>query len=765
MKQLLFVICFALSGLSIGQSKYLKVNELNTLIENGDLKMEEGDYFGAIHFYDLAFKIDSTAVGLVYRLAISNKGYHNYKIALPLLMKIDKDAVLKNNHPDYLYHIADILKRKGNYKESEKVFKRFTRTYKVKNDYYYRKAKNEVKLFSKVYTLLEDTSEVEITNLGNKINTESAEFNSYFTSDTSIVFSTLRASKLNNDGSVDKEKYSISIYKGIEEDSIWKVDSSFNLSSKKSRANGSIDVSNNLFYYSRLEAEDGFQIYRSEIKEGKPTFKSSEKLSINIHGFSSKNPHYFKIGSNQYLLFTSNRNGGKGGWDIWYSEFKRGNWSNPKNLGSKVNSYGDEVSPFYDNKKKLVYFASNWHYNLGGFDIYKASGNWKRPTSIKNLGIPLNSSENDLYYSPYDSLMGMFTSSRDGSISDKKAVCCNDLYSFQFSKPLEIQEDTLDPLDDVATMLRLERLIEEYHVTLYFHNDRPNPDNWDTITPYSYLETYKSYIKRIPTYREEYSRKLNGEDSLEAVDEIQDFFDDYVHRGVSDLRIFTAELIKELNNGNKIELSVKGYASPLAKSDYNVNLTLRRINSLQNYLRRYPGNLFSKYLDNKAANGGLLKIIKVPFGEHRSDTTISDDFYDTRNSVYSKGAALERKIEIINLKLINDSVRKDIPFKFSLDSNKTTYNLGEIDTLNFSWRFYIENSTDSIIEIDSVNTGCHCMAPKREAWKINQGEVEPLDLDFDMKGYSGPIGRKVQIYLKSGEIRELFLLFEISKKL
>ena len=761
MNKIFFILLFVISNISRGQSNYLIKSELNTLIENGDLKTKEGDFIGAIHFYDLAYGLDSTAEGLIYRLAISNKGYHNYDKAMFLFMKIDNDISLRNSHPDYLIHIADILKRERKYYESEKMFKKFLKSYKIKNDFFYRKAKNEVNSFYKVYDLLKDTINVKIKNVGDDLNTTNAEFNSYFTSDTSIVFTTLRPDKLNNDDSVNENDYHFSIYKGIKKNNIWKLDLSNVFSSKESIANGSIDFLNSEFYYSKLEPENGFQIYKTEFKKGQPIFNSEKKLSINALGFSSKNPHYFKIGNKQYLLFTSNRKGGKGGWDIWYSEYKRGNWSNPKNLGSKVNSLGNEVSPYYDNGKRLLYFASDWHYNLGGFDVYQASGNWKRPTSIKNLGIPLNSSENDLYYSPNDSLSGMFTSSRTGAITDKENVCCNDLFLYQFPKSKEILKDTIEALDDVATMLRLQRLVEEYHVTLYFHNDRPNPDNWDTITPYSYLDTYKRYIKRISTYREEYSKELNGEDSLEAVDEIQEFFDDYVHRGVSDLKVFTAELIKELNYGNKIELFVKGYASPLAKSDYNVNLTLRRINSLQNYLRRYPGNLFSKYLDNKAANGGFLKIVKVPFGEYRSDTTVSDDFYDTRNSVYSKGAALERKIEIINLRLINDSIRKEIPFKLNLDSNKTTYNLGKIDTLNFSWRFYLENKTDSIIEIDSINTSCHCVAPKREKWKINPGEVEPLDLEFDMKGYSGLIGRKIEVFMKSGEKRELILLFEI----
>ena len=761
MNKFLFILFFIFSEISFGQSRFLNKNEVSTLIHNGDLKIEEGDYFGAIHFYDLVYAIDSTTTGIIYRLAISNKGFHNYNKAMLLLMKIDKDKALKNSHPLYLFHIADILKREGKYKESEKTFKNFLRTYKLKNDYYYRKAKNEVNNFHKVYDLLKDTIDVKITNLGDNLNTGNAEFNSYFISDTSIIFSTLRSNKYNDDGSVDEKDYYFSIYKGIKQDSVWKIDSNDVFSSKNSRTNGSVDFLNNFFYYSKFESEDGFQIYKTEMKNRQPTFSAPRKLSINVLGFSSKNPHYFNLGDKQYLLFTSNRKGGKGGWDIWYSEYKRGNWSNPKNLGSKVNSNGDEVSPYFNKRKKTVYFASNWHYNLGGFDIFKTLGNWKRPASIKNLGIPLNSSENDLYYSPNDSLSGILTSSRIGSITNNVTVCCNDLFFYQLPKSKETIGDTIGIPDDIATMLRLKNLVEEYHVTLYFHNDRPNPDNWDTLTPYSYLDTYRSYIKRISTYRKEYSKQLVGKDSLEAVDEIQDFFDDYVHRGVSDLKIFTAELIKELDNGNKIELSVKGYASPLAKSNYNINLTLRRINTLQNYLRRYPGDLFSKYLDNKAANGGLLKIIKVPFGEYRSDTTISDDFYDTRNSVYSKGAALERKIEIINLRLINDSIRKEIPFKFSLDSNKATYNLGKIDTLNFSWRLYLENSTDSIIEIDSINTGCHCMSPKREKWKINPGEIEQLDLDFKMKGYSGLIGRKLELFMKNGEIREIILLFEI----
>ena len=233
MNKVLFILFFILSGISFGQSRFLNKNEVSTLIDNGDLKVKEGDYFGAIHFYDLAYEIDSTTKGIIYRLAISNKGFHNYNKAMLLLMKIDKDIALKNSHPTYLFHIADILKREGKYEESEKAFKKFLSTYKLKNDYYYRKAKNEVNNFNKVYDLLKDTVDVEITNLGDNLNTGNAEFNSYFISDTNIIFSTHRSNEINDDGSVDEKEYYFSIYKGIKQDSVWKIDSNDVFSSKK----------------------------------------------------------------------------------------------------------------------------------------------------------------------------------------------------------------------------------------------------------------------------------------------------------------------------------------------------------------------------------------------------------------------------------------------------------------------------------------------------------------------------------------------------
>ena len=160
------------------------------------------------------------------------------------------------------------------------------------------------------------------------------------------------------------------------------------------------------------------------------------------------------------------------------------------------------------------------------------------------------------------------------------------------------------------------------------------------------METYKSYTRLYNEYKRAFSKGLKNEDEQDARADIDDLFSENIDKGAEDLKLFTPLLEKELVAGKTVTLTIKGFASPLSKSDYNVNLTLRRVSSLINYLKEYENGLLLPYINGNAENGAKLAFIKVPFGEYQS-ASISDDVKDTRNSVYSPGAALERKIEII----------------------------------------------------------------------------------------------------------------------
>src|SRR5690554_8199082 len=81
----------------------------------------------------------------------------------------------------------------------------------------------------------------------------------------------------------------------------------------------------------------------------------------------------------------------------------------------------------------------------------------------------------------------------------------------------------------------LEDLNRRLPVTLYFHNDVPNPRSWDTTSNVNYIDSYNEYSAMMDQYKKEYSSGLRGERSDDAKDDIEDFFTEYVDQGVRDL--------------------------------------------------------------------------------------------------------------------------------------------------------------------------------------------------------------------------------------
>jgi len=131
------------------------------------------------------------------------------------------------------------------------------------------------------------------------------------------------------------------------------------------------------------------------------------------------------------LYFASNRAGGLGGIDIWKcAKDAKGNWGIPENLGPRINTDGNEKSPFFHSDGQTLYFSSQGHLGYGGYDIYlsklsKDTG-WVKP---KNIGYPINSERDDLgFFVSTDGKYGYFA-------SDKlKGNGGWDVYSFELYK-------------------------------------------------------------------------------------------------------------------------------------------------------------------------------------------------------------------------------------------------------------------------------------------------------------------------------------------
>lgn len=619
--------------------------ELKKYLEFAQEKFQEGDYVYALQYYEKAMKIDSNTINTLWEYAETLRAYKDYPKAAFYYGKVyDREGA--ELYPASLLQYGLMLKQTGDYDKALAIFKLGKKKYrKDRRGYLYRKSRAEIQSCVWAKSNQGDSTNLIFEALPEHINTPNAEFG-HRIQNNQLIFSSLRADSISAAEEVYDLTYSTKLYSSLIKDGQFETEKRIEELSYENvhTGNGSYSLDGKRFYFSYC-GDDGHN-YKCKILvayvEG-DKFVDVDTLGsiINVENSNTTMPFIGEWEGSEVLFYVSDQEGGRGGMDIWYSFIKNGNqFQRPINIRT-LNTLDNELSPFWDNETQTLYFSSSWYDGFGGYDVFKSKYNtsFEKP---ENMMEPINSPANDLYYfQTSTSDTAFFSSNRLGSNYSKNPTCCSDIYSVR--KPLI----DLPPTSE-ETLADLNRRLP---VTLYFHNDVPNPRSQDTTSNVNYLDSYTDYIAMMDQYKKEYSVGLKGERAADAKDDIEDFFLEYVEQGVKDLNQFIDLLLIELERGRKIEMTVKGFASPLAKSDYNVNLTKRRIASMVNYLSTYNNGVFKKYLNNSASNGGELRIVQIPFGDSQADKIVSDNPNDQKNSVYSRAAASERKIEIQSVDL------------------------------------------------------------------------------------------------------------------
>lgn len=167
-------------------------------------------------------------------------------------------------------------------------------------------------------------------------------------------------------------------------------------------------------------------------KKVNDNWKDIKELELNDKEYSCAFPSINREGN--MLFFTSDRGGGFGGKDIYYSTLQNGIWSKPKNAGKTINTPGDERYPFI-HADGTLYFSSTGYPGFGGMDIFKSVpnklGEFSKP---ENLGKPFNGPTDDFgFYLDGTYSNGFFSSDRSGGVGS------DDIYQFEFTDiPFEL---------------------------------------------------------------------------------------------------------------------------------------------------------------------------------------------------------------------------------------------------------------------------------------------------------------------------------------
>jgi outer membrane protein OmpA-like peptidoglycan-associated protein len=170
------------------------------------------------------------------------------------------------------------------------------------------------------------------------------------------------------------------------------------LNTKSNEGAQTLSSNGNYMYFTACERSGGLgscDIYFSAYANGRWSIPYNLGSPVNTKSWEST-PSISSDGN--FLIFSSNRPGGFGGKDLWFSIMsKKGKWSEPVNMGKNINTDGDEMSPFIHFDGRTLYFASDGRPGMGGFDIYLSrmsnDSSWSEP---KNLGYPINTANDEM---------------------------------------------------------------------------------------------------------------------------------------------------------------------------------------------------------------------------------------------------------------------------------------------------------------------------------------------------------------------------------
>lgn len=266
---------------------------------------------------------------------------------------------------------------------------------------------------------------VNIRNAGNKVNSKYPEYSPVISLDGTGLYYTVR--KPWKDSLSDKYiesktgLYLEDIYACfLDGNKEWKEPVKLDFCKPdRNEATVAISVEERIIY-SYSDASGGGDIYYSDFKNNQ--FETPKILAVNSLNSPSWESHLTISPNGDLMYFVSDRAGGFGGRDIYEcKKLANGQWSEPVNMGPKINTAYDEDSPFISVDNKYFYFATNGNRSMGGFDIMyskiNSNGTWDEPI---NIGYPLNTCGDDLYYtSTVDGYLGYFTSNRKGGYGEK----------------------------------------------------------------------------------------------------------------------------------------------------------------------------------------------------------------------------------------------------------------------------------------------------------------------------------------------------------
>ncbi|MBN2213312.1 MAG: OmpA family protein [Bacteroidales bacterium] len=569
---------------------------------------------------------------LPYFLQLLEKGYHNASIHYQtgqcyLFIPGQKEksiqyletAVKKASHNftgrspdedraplDALYLLGMAYRINNQLGKSEKIFASLTDSLKNDTSEMF-KVKEQLKICRNANELIRNEISLQSVKLEDRINTIFSNYNPVVNNDESLIFY------------MDALKFYDAVMQSEKSGERWKKPDNI---TPKIKSDGDYIITDitedgNILLLRLNDAYTKGDIYMCEKKNGK--WDVIRKLNANINTrFNETHASFANKGKTLY--FTSNRTGGYGGLDIYRSDLDSGgDWGSASNLGPVINTSLDEESPFMCENNQSLFFSSQGHYNMGGFDIFVSTVTDGELQNPLNIGFPLNTTDNDLFYFPLkDGKQGYhakFTDNLDGNL---------DIYRYEiFSVPnparftikgqISLPPRSTIPFEEINITLTdrssgdtissgKAKKDGRYHYTLpsgeyelYFSTDQAFLDRKSISLP-QYLNIEELIVNPVLEYKpaasiDTFVTKETTLPEKPGYAQVSDTFiiqhvlfgfDRYI---VSKAQLcYLDELAQLLQKYPDITVSIDGHTDAIGRESYNKVLSVKRASEVAGYL-------------------------------------------------------------------------------------------------------------------------------------------------------------------------------------
>lgn len=436
----LFLLLTLLVDFSYGQNN----KAMARLSRDAQTTMKYKEYNTAIELYEQLLKIEPDNLEYNYQLGVcylnspAKKDAKNKANAL--LSKVyQKDP---NFNPNLEMNYGQVLHYQGKYSEAKTHYEKAKPRYealkgeistndKIKSKEKERKlAETDMLIKQSIKKAQECDNGIalegqpvnaNVENLGSAINTEYPEYTPLVPADTSmLIFTSRREGTVGGKTDWQDAQYFEDIYSAKADDKgKFSGTSNININGKYHDAAAAISSDGKTLYFYHDNAKTKGDLYTSAYDETLKNWSEPKKLNDNINTKYQETALCISKDGN-VMYFASDRPGGKGGLDIYMSKKENGDWGKAENLGEPINTEYDDDAPFVSLDDNTLYFSSMGHNTVGGYDIFKSEkqgGKWGTP---KNMGIPINSPDDDVHLViTEDNKKGYYVSADDAGLGDK----------------------------------------------------------------------------------------------------------------------------------------------------------------------------------------------------------------------------------------------------------------------------------------------------------------------------------------------------------